>query len=65
MTRFDFPSVIAILTGHMSREEYGNQVDLMYLMFEEYAYDSGYLFDNAQVNRWINGKERLSPNLQG
>ena len=65
MVRFDFPSVIAILTGHMSREGYGNQVDLMYLLFEEYAYESGYLFDNAQVNRWINGKERLSPNLQG
>ena len=49
MTRFDFPSVIAILTGHMSREGYGNQVDLMYLLFEEYAYDSGYLFDNAEL----------------
>lgn len=63
--RFDFPSAIAILTGHMSREGYGNQVDLMYLLFEEFAYESGYLFDNAQVNRWINGKERISPNLRG
>lgn len=63
MERFDFPSAIAVVSGHMSREGYGNQVDLMYLLFEEYAYESGYLFDNAQVNRWINGKERLSQNL--
>ena len=50
MMRFDFPSAIAILTGHMSREGYGNQVDLMYLLFEEYAYDSGYLFDNGDLD---------------
>ena len=61
--RFDFPSAIAVVSGHMSREGYGNQVDLMYLLFEEYAFESEYLFDNAQVNRWINGKERLSQNL--
>lgn len=48
--RFDFPSVIAILAGHMSREGYGNQVDLMYLLFNEYAYDSGYLFDNGDLD---------------
>ena len=50
--RFDFPSAIALLTGHMSREGYGNQVDLMYLLFEEYAYDGyntiGYAQDSME-----------------
>jgi len=61
MERFDFVSAMAVLTEHTNRELYGSQVDLMYLLFDDFAEDAGFLFDNGLVNRWIKGRDRLSP----
>lgn len=65
MERFDFVSAMAVLTEHMNRELYGSQVDLMYLLFDDFVEDAGFLFDNGLVNRWIKGRDRLSPQLSG
>lgn len=65
MERFDFPSAMAVLTEHMNKELYGSQVDLMYLLFDDFAENAPFIFDNGLVNRWLKGKDRLSPQLTG
>lgn len=65
MERFDFQSAMAVLTEHMNKERYGSQVDLMYLLFDDFAENAPFIFDNGLVNRWLKGKDRLSPQLSG
>lgn len=65
MERYDFPSAMAVLTEHMNKELYGSQVDLMYLLFDDFAENAPFVFDNGSVNRWLKGKDRLSPQLSG
>ncbi len=65
MERFDFPAAMAVLTEHMNKERYGSQVDLMYLLFDDFAENAPFIFDNGLVNRWLKGKDRLSPQLSG
>lgn len=65
MERFDFPSAMAVLMEHMNKERYGSQVDLMYLLFDDFAENAPFIFDNGLVNRWLKGKDRLSPQLSG
>lgn len=54
---------MAVLMEHMNKELYGSQVDLMYLLFDDFAEQAQYIFDNGLVNRWLNSKDRLSPQL--
>lgn len=63
MERFDYPSVMAILMEHMPREAYGSQVALLELLYAGYVEDTGHVFDNGQVNKWLKGKERFSPKV--
>ena len=63
MERFDFPSAMTVLMEHMNKELYGSQVDLMYLLFDDFAEKAPFIFDNGLVNRWLKGKDRLSPQL--
>ena len=65
MERYDFPSAMAVLTEHMNKELYGSQVDLMYLLFDDFAENAPFVFDNGLVNRWLKGRDRLSPQLSG
>ena len=65
MERYDFPSTMAVLTEHMNKERYGSQVDLMYLLFDDFAENAPFVFDNGLVNRWLKGRDRLSPQLSG
>ena len=59
MERFGFSSVMAILMEHMPREAYGNQVALLELLFAGYVEETGQVFDNGQVNKWLKGKEHF------
>ena len=54
---------MAALTEHMNKERYGSQLDLMYLLFDDFAEDTPFIFDSGLVNRWLKGKDRLSPQL--
>ena len=63
MERFDYPSVMAVLMEHMPREAYGSQVALLDLLYAGYVEDTGHVFDNGQVNKWLKGKERFSPKV--
>lgn len=63
MERFDYPSVMAVLMEHMPREAYGSQVALLELLYAGYVEDTGHVFDNGQVNKWLKGKERFSPKV--
>lgn len=65
MERYDFPSAMAVLTEHMNKERYGSQVDLMYLLFDDFAENAPFVFDNGLVNRWLKGRDRPSPQLSG
>ena len=59
MERFDFSSVMAILMEHIPKEAYGNQVALLELLFAGYVVETGHVFDNGQVNKWLKGKEHF------
>lgn len=59
MERFDFSSVMAILMEHIPKEAYGNQVALLELLFSGYVVETGHVFDNGQVNKWLKGKEHF------
>ena len=59
MERFDFSSVMTILMEHIPKEAYGNQVALLELLFAGYVEETGQLFDNGQVNKWLKGKEHF------
>ena len=63
MERFDFVSVMACLTQHISEDLYQNQTDLMDTLFADFINDSDFEFDNGLVNKWLRGKAKLSPQI--
>lgn len=63
MERFDFVSVMACLTQHISEDLYQNQTDLLDTLFADFINDSDFEFDNGLVNKWLRGKAKLSPQI--
>ena len=66
MERCDFSSVMTIIRKYISEDRGNNQVDLLYLIFDNFMssdMNEDFYFDNGQVCRWMNGQAKISPRI--
>lgn len=64
MTRCDFCSIINIITEYISDAKAPNQTELAYLLFNQFAMEhDDFDFDQGRVNRWLKGKDAVSPTI--
>ncbi len=68
MQRLDFCSVMGIIRSYISEDRCINQIDLLYMLFNDY-FENGdtenFVLDNGLVCRWINGQAKSKPEDYG
>ncbi len=64
MNRCDFFSIMQIITKYISEAKAPNQSELIYQLFMEFANEhEDFDFDQGRVNRWLKGKDGVSPTI--
>ena len=64
MTRCDFYSIMQIITQYISDAKAPSQTELVYLLFNQFAMEhDDFDFDQGRVNRWLKGKDSVSPTI--
>ncbi len=64
MERLDFASIMAVLRRYLDEDLCSNQLDLIYVLFEDFLNDNeDFDFDNSQVCKWFNGQAPISPRI--
>ena len=64
MTRCDFYSIMQIITQYFSDAKAPSQTELAYLLFNQFAMEhDDFDFDQGRVNRWLKGKDAVSPTI--
>ncbi len=64
MTRYDFCSIINIITEYISEAKALSQTELVFQLFNEFANENDdFDFDQGRVNRWFKGKDAVSPTI--
>lgn len=64
MSRCDFYSIMQIITGYISEAKALSQTELVYQLFTEFANENDdFDFDQGRVNRWLKGKDPISPTI--
>ncbi|MBR3666330.1 MAG: ATP-binding protein [Ruminococcus sp.] len=64
MTRCDFYSIMQIITQYISQAKAPSQTELVYLLFNQFAMEhDDFDFDQGRVNRWLKGKDAVSPTI--
>lgn len=64
MSRCDFYSIMQIITGYISEAKALSQTELVYQLFTEFANENDdFDFDHGRVNRWLKGKDPISPTI--
>ena len=64
MERCDFASVCAIIRKYLLEGAFDSQVDFIETLFDSYLREEYAIFDNGQLNKWLNGLLRLSPAIR-
>ena len=64
MNRCDFYSIMQIITQYISDAKDPSQTELVYLLFNQFALEyEDFDFDQGRVNRWLKGKDAVSPTI--
>lgn len=64
MNRCDFYSIMQIITQYISDAKAPSQTELAYLLFNQFAMEhEDFDFDQGRVNRWLKGKDAVSPTI--
>ena len=66
MERCDFCSVMEILRTYISEDHELNQIDFLYLLFEDFVSSDEAMdfdFDAGEVCRWLKGTAKISPRI--
>ena len=64
MNRCDFYSIMKIITQYISDAKAPSQTELAYLLFNQFALEhDDFDFDQGRVNRWLKGKDAVSPTI--
>ena len=64
MSRCDFYSIMQIITQYISDAKAPSQTELVYLLFNQFAMEhDDFDFDQGRVNRWLKGKDAVSPTI--
>ena len=62
--RCDFASVCAVIRKYLLEGAFDSQVDFIETLFDSYLREEYTIFDNGQLNKWLNGLLRLSPAIR-
>ncbi len=64
MSRFDFCSIMQVISQYISDAKAPSQTELAYLLFNQFALKhDDFDFDQGRVNRWLKGKDAVSPTI--
>ena len=64
MSRFDFCSIMQVISQYISDAKATSQTELVYLLFNQFALEhDDFDFDQGRVNRWFKGKDAVSPTI--
>ena len=64
MSRFDFCSIMQVISQYISDAKAPSQTELAYLLFNQFAMEhDDFDFDQGRVNRWFKGKDAVSPTI--
>ena len=64
MNRCDFYSIMQIITQYISEAKALAQSELLFQLFSEFANkNDDFDFDQSRINRWLKGKDPISPTI--
>ena len=64
MERCDFASICAVIRRYLLAGAFDSQMDFVETLFDSYLQETHEVFDNGQLNKWLNGILRLSPDIR-